>query len=172
MRVLILIVCLLCIIGKSIAWDTGGKSSGGTTKIPILSDYSTASTTTPTNVGGLGWPIAANQTQSFKCVLATLQANAGSSVRYNLTGPNSPVFASWGLMRYYNLDAASFYLYTGFSTSAQTKLMTSGNMTTQQYQFIEGFIMNGANAGTIQLQGSTSAAYKSYVYTGSYCTVW
>jgi hypothetical protein len=137
------------------------------------SNYTNA-TTTPSNITGLSWSIAANAQQVVRCALNQFNSNAGSAIRYNVTGPASPTRVQLKF-RVPTTSATAEVITSAwaFSATAQsTSVTTSVYITNPLMTHIDMIIENGANAGTVQIQGAGSAAQSSTVYIGSYCEVY
>jgi hypothetical protein len=136
------------------------------------SNYTNA-TTTPSNITGLGWSIAANAAQYFKCWLPIINSNAGSALRLNINGPATPTLVNF-VARTHTTSATTWIelMGTAFSATAQTTSVTASVITTAMQYTVEGVINNGANAGTVQLMGAGSGAFTSTIYIGAFCEVY
>ena len=145
--------------------------SGIGTVVRTTGDYTNA-TTTPSNITGLSWSIGASTNQSFRCMLTTLNSNAGSALRFNINGPASPTRVDVKF-RVQTISATAEVLTnaTAFSAAAQSTSVTASVLTSASLNIIEGNIQNGTNAGTVQIMGTGSAAQSSTVYTGAFCEV-
>jgi hypothetical protein len=128
-------------------------------------------TTTPTAITGLGWPVAANTQYAFTCILSGVNSTAGSALRLNITGPASPTIIAFKTRVPNAAASETMGTFSAFSANAQTISDTNGVLTTPFIITIDGVLQNGVNAGTVQINGSGSAAQSSTIYSGSYCQV-
>ena len=148
-------------------------SSSGVGAIYKLSSNYTNATTTPSNITGLGWSVAANTDYYFKCWLPMINSSASSALRLNLNGPATPTLVNF-VARTHTTSATTWIelMGTAFSAAAQTTSVTASVITTAMQYTIEGVVSNGANAGTVQLMGTGSGAFTSTIYKGAFCEVY
>lgn len=127
----------------------------------------TNATTTFSNVTGLALPIAASQNYHLICRI-TWQGSAGTTgPKYQFTGPASPtavVASMWSNV------TVSTYL-TSVVTAFSTPLANSGTVTTATNftDLLDVEVVNGVNAGTVQLQAAANGAGTLTIQPGSVC---
>ncbi len=128
----------------------------------------TNSTTTPTNITGLSFSIAAGEVKGFHAVIIH-QGTATSGPRFNVKGPASPTTVAIHYHRGTSATADTISTDTAFSTSAQTAAITSGGNTGILVTEVYGTVINGSNAGTVQFQLTSSTSGQTVtVYRGSH----
>jgi hypothetical protein len=122
------------------------------------------STTTPANVTGLSFAVEANKIYTFRFSMkATTDTPASCGLHIQFTGPASPV-EFWAKVRQWLVGPTEDWEYlTAFGVSTvRTSIGSRLDMT------IEGFLVNGANAGTVQMQFDSEVDTKvATIYAGS-----
>lgn len=152
------------------AADQTGASSGPA-GYKVTGSNVTNSTTTPTNITGLAWSLAANTEYDFRCDI-THQGTATSGPRFGLNGPASPTLVNIRWYRSTSPTASTQSNDTAFSAAAQTAAIATSGNTTVMTSLVMGTIINGANAGTAQFTLTSSTNGQTVtVYRGSGCTV-
>ena len=132
----------------------------------------TNSTTTPANITGLSWAVAANTAYGFTCAI-TSSGTATALARFNLNGPAAATTVSFATERYITTSTQTLLVLQAFSAAAQTAACTASCNTTVLPTLIHGTILNGANAGTAQLMVTSSTAGQTVtLYRGSSCAVY
>jgi hypothetical protein len=153
-------------------WATPPGGNGGPSGYKVTGSNVTNSTTTPTNITGLAWSLAANTEYDFRCDI-THQGTATSGPRFGLSGPASPTLVN---IRWYRSTSATAQTQsndTAFSAAAQTAAITTSGNTGVLSSIVYGSVVNGANAGTAQFTLTSSTAGQTVtVYRGSGCTVY
>ena len=154
-------------------FSCGTDQTGAGGSMPkVVTTNVTNSTTTPADITGLSWSVAANTEYGFHCVV-THQGTATGGPRFNLNGPASPTEVAVRYERATSATADTISTFTAFSAAAQTAAVTSGGTTTVLVSKIFGTIRNGANAGTAQFMLTSSTAGQTVtVYRGSFCVVY
>ena len=138
----------------------------------VVTSNVTNSTTTPANITGLSWAVAANTEYAFRCTITSSGTATGGS-RFNLNGPAGATTVSFATQRFTTTSAQTLLVLQAFSAAAQTAACTSGCNTTALPSLIYGTILNGANAGTAQLMlTSSTAGQLTTVFRGSSCVVY
>jgi hypothetical protein len=129
----------------------------------MLTRAYTNSTTTASNITGLSFLAAANTNYGLVCHLYYQGSVGTAGLDITVTGPSAPVNVFYS----YDKDA------TGSVASAfGTKLIGSLVRTTANLHAIVTLgLMNGANAGMVQVQGSATGAGTVTVQPGSFCKV-
>jgi hypothetical protein len=129
----------------------------------MLTRAYTNSTTTASNITGLSFLAAANTNYGLVCHLYYQGSVGTAGLDITVTGPSAPVNV------FYSYDQEA----TGSVASAfGTKLIGSLVSTTANLHAIVTLgLMNGANAGTVQVQGSVTGAGTVTVQPGSFCKV-
>ena len=138
-----------------------GKS--GTMK--VANDV-TNSTQTPANVTGLSFWAEANTSYGFQFWLRGWTTAATCAIWFRFTGPGSPTSFWFHLDM---LEVGTAYPLdqevTAFSTDTASNSFLCG---TRSFVPIRGFLVNGANSGTVQLQFRCEAASQTVtIYAGS-----
>ena len=124
-------------------------------------------TVTPVNITGLSFPVEAYTKYGFRFYLKHHTPAAATAIRYQLTGPASPTRVQITARYWTTGPIAVAEEMTAFSTP------TTNPTTATQLDdaIIEGFICNGINAGTVQVQfESETAGQECTVYYGSWGT--
>lgn len=129
----------------------------------------TNATTTLSNVTGLSFPVAAGTNYTAECYL-TWQGSAGTTgPKWTFTGPATPTAVNIGATS----AVTATTLTQGVSTAFGTSVNNAGTITTAT-NFTDRVtlgLVNGANAGTVQLQAAANGAGTLTVQPGSYCKV-
>ena len=162
--------------GTSTMWarqDHVHPSSSGIGAIYRTTGDYTNSTTTPSNITGLSWSIAASTNQTFHCQLPITNSTATSALRFNVNGPASPTRVTTKFrLQTSSATAEAITSAQAFAATAQSSSVTASVVTTASVGYIDGQIQNGANAGTVQIMGAGSGAYLSTLWTGAFCEVY
>jgi hypothetical protein len=127
----------------------------------------TNATTTLTNVTGLAFPVAATTNYTAHCSL-TWQGSAGTTgPKWTFTGPGSPTAVNIGVVS----AVTGTTLTQGVSTSFGTSVNNAGTITTATNftDYVDLQLINGANAGTVQLQAAANGTGTLTVQPGSWC---
>jgi hypothetical protein len=166
-----------CISGSTYtAADTGllWTCKGNTWQLPaklILTSPYTNASSSMTNVTGLSFPVAASTNYALICYLV-YQVTSGTTVaQFQFTGPSAPSsivytaqFQTAPNTPAFSVPAAA----TAFSSAlGASSISTSTNLTTILYLGI----INGSNAGTVQLQGAAQVTGTLTIAAGSWCTI-
>jgi hypothetical protein len=116
----------------------------------------TNSTVTPTNVAGMAFPIAANEFVNFVALVSAFAAAANTGLRLRATGPASPATVTLTAL---TPASASAVIALGAAAFGADLLGTGSSSTTLPgLTIVHGFIANGPNAGTVQLQAGSEVA--------------
>jgi len=130
------------------------------------SNFTKNSNTTLSDVTGLAFAVAAGKTYAF--VLYIMHTGAGAADwKATFTGPASPtsiVFLNTSFQTTGG-PAVAFGTQIDWPTSAAPNAQT---------ETIHGYLVNGANAGTVQFQAAqlVSTGSNSIIYSGSWGIVW
>lgn len=140
--------------------------------IPAINPYSkstadqvTAAPAVLIDITNVGIAIAANQNLYIR-VLLHVGCSANNGTRWGVTIPTGATMKLFhtGTSNANISEAAPQWLATSGVEGATTNAIVNANMKT----IMEGWVYNGANAGTIQVQGRTAnAANTLTIYTGS-----
>lgn len=117
----------------------------------------TNATTTPSNIPGLAFVVAANRTYVMSCSLM-YQGSAGTAgLDMTITGPAAPTSIWYSYIEEATSTGGS---QDSVANAFGTKLTGAGTITatTNFPATVKVILRNGANAGTVQLQGSASGA--------------
>lgn len=127
----------------------------------------TNATTTFSNVTGLALPIAASQSYHLTCRI-TWQGSAGTTgPKYQFTGPGSPTAVVVGM----NSVVTATTVIEASAVAFSSAVANSGTITTATNftDTIDLGVVNGANAGTVQLQAAANGAGTLTIQPASYC---
>lgn len=122
------------------------------------------------NVTGMSFAVAANKTYSFVIEGHADRTVGTANMQAQITGPAAPTFVGWSISSQQDVAADVNRTTTGFS-SALNLLGAVGNY---HFRFM-GQVVNGVNAGTVQLQinGSSSGGSDTVIIkTGMTLTVY
>lgn len=153
-------------------WDFGanGPPTQNYPGLTILTSQYTNSTTGFTNVAGgntLQFPVLANTTYTATCHLY-YQAAATGGLNIEFTGPASPTTVIYGLNDPSAATTFNGSVATAYSTSLGQVVTTAAT----NFDAIVSFaLINGANAGTVNLLAKSSAAVQLQIQAGSFCRV-
>lgn len=140
----------------------------------LSADVTVSASTSQTNATGVSWSVAANTNYQFFCDLISNTVETGSSgggLAIQFTGPASPTSIQYGSIFSYATTVAGGA--TAFSSvitpiPAGTLNTTVSALATH----IAGALLNGANAGTVQLQfaeATGTASTSTTLKKGSFC---
>jgi hypothetical protein len=153
-------------------WDFGanGPSTQNYPGITILTSQYTNSTTTFSNVAGgntLQFPVLASTTYTAECHLY-YQSVALGGLNIEFTGPASPTAVTYGLSEPTALGTTDNSVATAYSTSLGNVIVTAA---TNFDALVSFSLINGANAGTVNLLAKASTAVQLQIQAGSFCRV-
>jgi hypothetical protein len=111
------------------------------------------------SVSDLSFAVEAGKWYEFEAVLSTSTAATTTGIYYSFTGPASPTQMSYVVEWYNSSTVPDAMQVAGTSGTAYNSVTAAaGHPTTRSVQRITGFLLNGANAGTLQLQFRTEVA--------------
>ncbi len=141
----------------------GATAAKGLTAF-LTSNY-TNSTTTFSSVSGLSFSVAANTNYKVRCDLDYQTSATTADVKIQWTGPASPTAVTYDLVTEVTASTLSASVATAFSTA----LSEAGTPTTATNfpLTLTLTLINGANAGTIQLQAAATGAGTITIIPGS-----
>jgi hypothetical protein len=121
--------------------------------------------TTLGDVTGLSFSVAANETWVFRVVMYEVSATA-ADWKVAVTGPAA---ATANFAMHSSMDTPGAARTTSYSTG-----MAVGGSAVDDVMVMEGIIINGANAGTVQIQAAqnSSDASNSIIYANSFLVAW
>jgi hypothetical protein len=137
-------------------------------KRAILTDTYTNATTRASNVNGLSFTVSASRNYTAVCHLYYQGSEHTAGLDVTITGPASPISV------FYSYDEGARTTLTNSVASAfNTKLTGSSTIIakTNLHATVTIGLRNGANAGTVQVQGSASGTGTVMVQAGSFCMV-
>jgi len=149
------------------------SSAPASLQAPPLVVYSTGSytnaTTTFSNVTGLSFAVAASTNYHGICRI-TWQGSAGTTgPKYQFTGPAAPTAVAVGMNSVVTATTVIEAAAVAFSSAvANTGTITTATNFTDT---VDVGVVNGTNAGTVQLQAAANGAGTLTIQNGSYCTV-
>lgn len=124
--------------------DGGPVPSGGGPTIVALSSSQSTTGTALANVTGMSFAVAASTNYAAYCTLIQ-KVNTGSTPQFAFTGPASPVGLGYSYIASYSA--------TSYGTT-----VNGSSSTTDQVLPLRFSLVNGPNAGTVQLQFANSTA--------------
>jgi hypothetical protein len=136
--------------------------------VTLTSTYTNA-TTTPSNITGLSFSVLASTNYAMTCQLY-YQGSAGTAgLDITITGPASPTNVFYS---YDEAPTATSY-QSSVANAFATKLVGNATVTatTNLHATVTLGLMNGTNAGTVQVQGSATGAGTVTIQPGSFCRV-
>lgn len=143
------------------------------TTVRLTADSSAFTTQTLANLSGMSFPVAASQDYYFKFVIpVTMGAARGVGVA--ITCPASPtgIYYSGEIWGHTAADSAGTAHWTGIGTSSgDTIVNTPTAGSTTGIVVVEGILVNGVNAGTLQVQlrqGAGATAVNVVAKKGAY----
>lgn len=129
----------------------------------------TNATTGFTSVTGLAFPVAASTNYTAHCNIVW-QGSAGTTgPKYQFTGPGSPTAVGLGM--HSTVTATTFI--TAAAVAFSSPVANSGTVTTATNfeDQLDLMVLNGTNAGTVQLQAAANGAGTLTIQPGSSCQV-
>jgi hypothetical protein len=151
-------------------WGANAATTQNQPFIIALTSQYTNSTTTFSNVAGgntVQFPVAANQNYTATCHLY-YQSVALGGLNIEFTGPASPTAVAYGLADPTALGTTDNSVATAFGTSLGNVIVTAAT----NFDAIVSFsLINGANAGTVNLLAKASTAVQLQIQAGSFCLV-
>jgi hypothetical protein len=144
---------------------TGGQS---VPERAILTGTYTNATTRASNVNGLSFTVSASRNYTALCHLYYQGSGRTAGLDVTITGPASPISV------FYSYDEGARTTPTNSVASAfNTKLTGSSTIIakTNLHATVTIGLRNGANAGTVQVQGSATGTGTVMVQAGSFCMV-
>lgn len=168
--------------GRTVSFPDFGASSGVTTEFQpssvMLHSAYTNATTTFSNVSDgtrtMAWSIGANEDHKLVCDFVYQASAATAGPKIEITGPASPTQVSYDLVAYTSTtqaagapsDAATHGTVFGTSLSAGTAIgSTAADLTMR----VTAGIVNGANAGTINLLAAAQGVGTLTIQPGASC---
>ncbi len=145
--------------------QTLGKAS---TAVYSTGSYTNA-TTTFSNVTGLSIPVGASDNYEITCRIVWQASANTAGPKYQFTGPSAPTAVAAGMNSVVTATTVIAASATAFSSvMANTGTVTT---TTNFADTVSVGVINGTNAGTVQLQAAANGAGTLTIQNGSYCTV-
>lgn len=133
----------------------------------------TNATTTFSNVTGLGFAVAASQNYHATCYMTWSPGGATTvGPKYIWTGPASPTAITAAGILAKTVTAASYLSVaaSSFATTLDDAVAVTASIT--QTDVLSIGVINGVNAGTVQLQAALHSASGTYTLAnGSHCVV-
>jgi len=154
-------------------WGANNAAQGATQNQPymlILTSQYTNSTTTFSNVAGgatFQFPVNANQNYTATCHLY-YQSAATGGLNIEFTGPASPTVVAYGLDDPSSATTFNSAVATAFGTSLGQVVGTAATNFDATVSFS---LVNGANAGTVNMLAKSTAAAQLQIQAGSFCQI-
>jgi hypothetical protein len=153
---------------SGILYSNANPAVGTFAKMPqtafLTSNYTNA-TTTFSNVTNLSFSVEANTNYKMHCDLDYQTSATTADVKIQITGPASPTAVTYDLVTEVTGSTLSAAVATAFSTS----LSEAGTptITTNFPLTVTMTLINGANAGTVQLQAAATGTGTITIIPGS-----
>jgi hypothetical protein len=149
-----------------------GALTNLSTTVYATAGYTNA-TNSFTNVTGLSFPVSANRNYRAICYM-TWNPGGATTVgpKYIWTGPANPTAVTATAILAKTVTTASYLsvAVASFATTLDDAVAVTASIT--QTDVLSISVINGANAGTVQLQAALHSASGTYTLNnGSYCTV-
>lgn len=151
-------------------WGANGSSTQNQPFVIVLTSQYTNSTTTFSNVSGgntIQFAVAASQNYTATCHLY-YQAAATGGLNIEFTGPASPTVVRYGIDLPTAITGVSSGEADAFGTSIGA-VSTAG--ATNLDAMVSFSLINGTNAGTVNLLAKSSAAVQLQIQSGSWCRI-
>ncbi len=128
------------------------------------------STTTPADVAGLSFTLAAHTKYYYKYVIIHQSADAATGIGFGITTPTNLTNSNWcvnttGTLTANTAGLSGSYCGTGDAASTTTGVQTANTSYTST---MEGYIETGNDTGTLQLRAKSASAAQTTVKTGSF----
>lgn len=138
----------------------------------FLTSAYTNATTTFSNVTGLSFAVEANTNYKLQCDLDYQTSATTADVKIQWTGPASPTFLTYDLVAYITTSTLSDGANPATATTTgafSTSLAAAGTptITTNFPLKTTMTLINGVNAGTVQLQGAATGTGTITILPGS-----
>jgi len=152
--------------------DSSGTLLVGVTptgnRVSVSGVYTNA-TTTPSNITGLSFSAVANTTYGMTCQIYYQGSVSTAGLDITITGPASPASVFYS----YDEHPTGSSVTTSVANAFATKLLGNAAVTTTTnlHAIVTLGLVNGANAGTVQVQGSATGKGTVTVQPGSFCTL-
>jgi hypothetical protein len=144
-----------------------------TSSILFLTSNYTNSTTTFTNVPGWSFAAAANTNYALHCDFTYQESLSGAQLQLQVTGPSSPTAVEINFSEFGANYSGPSYMVSNASAFS-TPVLAGQACTSGSFGPCAGTLtmtlINGANAGTVQVQAAATAAHQVTIYPG-YCKV-
>lgn len=129
------------------------KLPDGPSTIKLTSDLSAYTSTSLTDASGLSFSVNANTYYHFKFIIVFSTASGNTGIRLSVSVPSSPDILSAKAVIPIAADGTASEL-TGWITSSNDAVVGTGVQTlnTDYIAIVEGTLLTGANAGTLQLR--------------------
>src|SRR5580692_1657745 len=139
-------------------------------KLMLTSAY-TVSSNVFTNMTGLSIPVAANTNYALICNLVYQVSSTSTIPQIRFTGPASVTAVSYSSLWQQTASAAPVFTIGPAAAFSTTQGAAPTAATTNFTLLLHLGLINGANVGTIQLQGAASVSGSFTVQPTSWCAV-
>lgn len=142
-----------------------------------LADYTNATTTFSNVVGvgagasaGLAFPVEARGRYTLHCSIVWSASAATAGPQFQITGPASPTSISISMLSAITATTTASAAATAFASALNPVGATVTNGVNERAEIDMGLV-NGVNAGTIQLQAAAQGVGTLTIRQGSSCTL-
>jgi hypothetical protein len=119
---------------------------------------------------GLAFLVAANTNYTMHCQIVWSASAVTTGPEFQITGPGSPTSVVISMMSAITGATTASAAATAFSTALNPEGATVTSAT-NEVAYVDMSLVNGANAGTVQLQASPQGAGTLTIRQGSSCTL-
>jgi hypothetical protein len=139
--------------------DTGAVWYMGKQRKALTADLGGFTSTTLADVTGLFFTLLANKAYGFRFKLLFTSAATTTGLKTSVTWPASPTVATASAKIPFAADGSAAWWFGTITTSGDAVTATGVEAATTVYEaIVEGTIVNGVNAGSLQLQAATEVA--------------
>jgi hypothetical protein len=139
--------------------------------ILTVADYTNAGGAASfTSIPYLSFPVAANTNYTMHCSIVWSASAATTGPEFQITGPSSPTSVAINMVSAITATTTASAAATAFS-SALNPVGATVTTATNEMAHIDMGLVNGANAGTVQLQASGQGTGTLTIRQGSSCTL-
>lgn len=146
-------------------WTETARSLLAAQQTAFLTSTYTNATTTFSNITGLSFPVAANTNYKIRCDLDYQTSASTADVKIQWTGPASPTAITYDLDIQATGTTPNAVVATAFSTSLSET--TTPTTATNLPLDLTMTLINGATAGTVQLQAAATGVGTITIIPGS-----
>lgn len=150
-------------------YTDGSFAGGNAPTVTFVTSAYTNATTTFSNVTNLSFAVVASKNYKATCRITWQGSASTAGPKYQFTGPAAPTAVAVGMNSVVTATTTTAASAVAFSSPvANAGTVTA---TTNFTDTIDIGLVNGANAGTVQLQAAANGVGTLTIQPGSYCSV-